>query len=975
MGLLPHETPTKLRPIEHLGEGSLLALDMITGAQQFRLLACLLAACAIACPAGCSRSRFRWHADRDAYQVLSEKAEHTPWVPEAAFEVMPGPESRLFDPSPIDFPQLPSVAPSLYAYELPELHADAAPEPEPIPEPLPAPSAIRRVSGSQTEPATGDETGAENQEVLPPPEESAADIDISPIVIPASAWKSIPAACRVRVLEFESARNEYLRTYGRPLTAAETDLSPKLTLDQIVELALLNSREYQTKKERLYRTALRLTFERFQFDLKFSALPGVNQGELDYRHSRSTASGTVNTLSLPSSVQVDKVLYTGGDLLARLANDIVLTFNGPQGFATDLSSELLVQVTQSVFQRDIRFESLTQAERNVIYSARDLVRFRKELFNDLAAEYYNVLLTYRQVEIDSLNYFTLVRAQVQRGQEHRVGLAPRVQVDQIEQNALSGVTNLTGTCNRLERQLDALKQSVGVPTETRLNVDLRELASLAAADDAAVAGQLVLRVRTRLKDAAQQSDADRGELLRLAVELVARMQKAIELGGEEPEGVDRTRLAALQAHLQVYEAHLVVQELRKFLEEDAADPTVSPVRLLHRNLELIAATIRLLAQQAQLASRLERPSAVIQEIRDSQTKLSQRLTELEARFDSAIDELAIPRIADLLKDAEQLRTDADQAAKEAGRVIGIDLDRMEQREVQAIVQQVEELLQKSEQLLERRTGGLIPVEISFDDAMLTALVLRLNLMNQRGFLADDWRQVKLAADNLKSVLNLTASERMEDFRIKDSETRLNVRFEPPLNRFAQRNAFRESLIDFQVGRRALMQLEDEIKFDVRNDLREMALSKQQYELGVASAALAFERVAGTRQQLRLGVAGVQARDFLEAQTAYASALSTVASRHIGYIISRMELFMDLELLEVNDQGVWPELRNPRFQPVPTYEPPHAAQLQPYGPLAPRVRYSSEMRQMLDVPFGEPAIFSPSAPAANADTAGESADEP
>jgi hypothetical protein len=252
---------------------------------------------------------------------------------------------------------------------------------------------------------------------------------------------------------------------------------------------------------------------------------------------------------------------------------------------------------------------------------------------------------------------------------------------------------------------------------------------------------------------------------------------------------------------------------------------------------------------------------------------------------------------------------------------------------------------------------LIPVEISFDNAMLTALMLRLSLMNQRGLLADDWRQVKLAADNLKSVLNLTASERMEDFRFKDSETRLNVRFEPPLNRFAQRNAFRESLIDYQASRRALMQLEDEIKLDVRNELRDLALSKQQYELGVASAALAFERVAGTRQQLRLGVANIQARDFLEAQTAYASALSTVAARHIGYIVSRTQLFMDLELLEVDEEGFWPELRNPQFQPLPAYEPPHGVALQPYGALAPRVHYSREMRQMLHVPYGMPAIFS------------------
>ena len=41
--------------------------------------------------------------------------------------------------------------------------------------------------------------------------------------------------------------------------------------------------------------------------------------------------------------------------------------------------------------------------------------------------------------------------------------------------------------------------------------------------------------------------------------------------------------------------------------------------------------------------------------------------------------------------------------------------------------------------------------------MLTALIQRLDLMNERGFLADDWRRIKFASDDLRSVLNLSAA--------------------------------------------------------------------------------------------------------------------------------------------------------------------------------------------------------------------------
>ena len=54
-------------------------------------------------------------------------------------------------------------------------------------------------------------------------------------------------------------------------------------------------------------------------------------------------------------------------------------------------------------------------------------------------------------------------------------------------------------------------------------------------------------------------------------------------------------------------------------------------------------------------------------------------------------------------------------------------------------------------------------------------------MNQRGILADSWRQIKLAADDLKSILNLSATQtvrtrdnvnRAFDFTLDESTTNL-----------------------------------------------------------------------------------------------------------------------------------------------------------------------------------------------------------
>lgn len=139
-----------------------------------------------------------------------------------------------------------------------------------------------------------------------------------------------------------------------------------MTLPALFELALLNSREYQRQKEVLYQAALDVSIERFAYATKFS----VRGATVDttYTHSR-VGGATVNSLAVPSTFAGDKVLATGGTLVGQFANDILLTFNGPSGFAADVSSDLLFEVTQRVFQRDILLEPLIQSERNLVYAA------------------------------------------------------------------------------------------------------------------------------------------------------------------------------------------------------------------------------------------------------------------------------------------------------------------------------------------------------------------------------------------------------------------------------------------------------------------------------------------------------------------------------------------------------------------------------------------------------------------------------
>jgi hypothetical protein len=257
------------------------------------------------------------------------------------------------------------------------------------------------------------------------------------------------------MFDFSSLRKEASLTdeeFDSDVSVSGDADTPSLSLREIVELALLNSRAYQAQKEALYRVSLQLSFERFDYQLKPTSRG--NGTNLDYTHNRAGGQ-TVNRLGIPTTLGFEKALITGGDLVARFANDVLLTFNGPDGFVADVSSDLLLDISQPLLQRDVQFENLTQAERNVVYAARDFARFRKEFFFEFATQYYSIIRDFRQIEILSQNYFSLVRAFNQAEAEYRAGLVPRVQVDQVEQNLLGAVGDslvpATGLSNRWMR--------------------------------------------------------------------------------------------------------------------------------------------------------------------------------------------------------------------------------------------------------------------------------------------------------------------------------------------------------------------------------------------------------------------------------------------------------------------------------------------------------------------------------------------
>jgi hypothetical protein len=251
--------------------------------------------------------------------------------------------------------------------------------------------------------------------------------------------------------------------------------------------------------------------------------------------------------------------------------------------------------------------------------------------------------------------------------------------------------------------------------------------------------------------------------------------------------------------------------------------------------------------------------------------------------------------------------------------------------------------------------GLPPIDISVDAAMVTALVQRLDLMNERGALADRWREIKIAADELRSRLNLNASQtigtaknRPFSFSTDNANTRLQIAWDLPLNRKRDRNLYRRTLISYNFELRSLQQFEDTIKLKVRRQLRNLEQASVQYPINVAQAALAEEQVLSTRLQLILSLPGVRANDLLFAYNDSRGALSAMVERRIFYIVERARFALELEVMMLDDVGYWPEVNDPRYQPEPNRVYPWNAGCA-YGDFPSFLKVSHDFRSMLNYP--------------------------
>jgi len=639
-----------------------------------------------------------------------------------------------------------------------------------------------------------------------------------------------------------------------------------LGLEESIELGLIHSRDYQEQIENMYLSALVLTFQRYRFDVRPIGFNGEPSTALLFRNQPTDQS---NLELGPTTLGVSKLLPAGGQAVAELTNNTLWMFSG--GNTTATASGLAYSLVQPLFAgagREIAMENLTQSERNSLYAARDFARFRKEF-------YTTILTGKRTIPLPGTTGGGELAFLIRGQRSPTEGFYSLLFSLQRWRNQQTNVQSLEG----LIRDLELLSQAGRASS-----LDVTQLESSLATARAIEASRRRMfyenldRFKLQL-GLPPDLDVDLDDSLLQPFKFVDPRLTEIEnqlaelVLNDDPARQGES-LASLRGLLE-----MIVPPLEGIEDDFEKFKQVLPERELSE--EEAAALVK------DMAERREQ----LEEVRQSGAKLYDSIVEMQA----------------ILQEAGELSPEQVDET--------VDLMRTVRRKLLAIVRQLTGLS------ISVRVELVSLPEIPFgpDEAVRAGLNCRLDLMNRRGFVMDARRRMEVAADRLEATLNIVAEGELNtqpllekdnpvDFRAKDSSFRVGVEVVTPLDRRRQRNNFRAAQISYQRARRNFMAAEDQVKLDVRRELRMAESQREIFEanrraLRVAALELDQAIELGELPDAQPGGKGINISRALDN---ILKAQNELIEAWVDYETARLSLYRDMGAMDIDERGHWVE---------------------------------------------------------------------
>lgn len=244
----------------------------------------------------------------------------------------------------------------------------------------------------------------------------------------------------------------------REPTPSEIDVPESLDLSTALTIATRYSRSYQSQRESLFLSALSLGLTRrdflrpvFNSTASFTASDGSDR---DYQD--------VAALSIGGSL----MLFTGGSLAIN-ANSSLNTSDDPLADLQTANTSASLSISQPLLRgagHDLAFESLTQAERSLLYRARDFELYRQDFVIQITEKYFGLISQQKKLTNTRENIEGQRFAWEQAKALFRLGRGNSLDVFRAEQALLEAQNSGLDAEQAFSLSIDQFKIDLGLPT-------------------------------------------------------------------------------------------------------------------------------------------------------------------------------------------------------------------------------------------------------------------------------------------------------------------------------------------------------------------------------------------------------------------------------------------------------------------------------------------------------------------------------
>jgi hypothetical protein len=862
---------------------------------------------------GCTRAFYLKQADKEVNDILAEKDKNPLWKIEQ-WHIFPDPRARFANPANPNRQPMPPDDEAVWK---------ATPHPQ-----GPGHAGIGRIENNtyiEMMRAWDAENRTQREALNPRPDDKGPFADLATAEVRAGAIQSL---------------------YEAP---NDGDAGFMLDLDQTVQLAIINSRDYQTFREDLYLFALPVTQQRFSFAWQWAATEDAIR---QYARPRSLV-GPQNNWTANSNIGVSKLFSTGALLTVGFANSTVLNFrNAANGLTTQSTINLdLVQPLLQGGGKAVTLEPLTASERNLFYAIRGYARFREQFYasiafgsalpvnlasvsgasttgtpistlaalgfasTDVGGVFRGYLPSlFRQLDLavdrkyvkDLEKAFLLFQGFQEGGQ-----IAP-LQVQQVESTMLNARAQVLSDFQNSMNSLDQFKQQIGIPANAPLVLD----------DTPA---RPITKTLDRYYEVVANSNV---------VNQVIDKQDQLP-----PEKLRGALFRILTEHPAVQKTEFQVRLPKAWKSWESLD-------------------------DKQLKLRLDAINEERQKLLDSKTDIeikggkfpqdqADRLRSADFDADLGTFEQTLRRY-----EAKPWEKDQNELTRRQSR---IKLFRFLSYSAQVVLvwarnERVEQVTQSWPELPGVEVEGLdllnMDITEAQDKVVQLALRNRWDLMNARGQVVDAWRQLAVTANGLLGVLNVQyhldattppGGDRPLSFSAAAVNQELIINGQLPLVRIRERNLYRAALINYERARRSLINLEDSVAAQIRFDIRQLQLFAANYRIQQKVVESFYTQVENSLEVIvapvdpdslkASGTAGqanaaALTNQYLGALGSLNQAQTRMYSVWLSYLATRIQLFVDLERLVMDSRGVWIDGNGltPNGPPLPGRSDPNGIRL-------------------------------------------------